>query len=68
MKQATKSKSWRLASNALLGPKRTVCRDPTPSDTPSDSDTELAVPLADDSTEEDEEQDSDCVFCTGLFS
>jgi hypothetical protein len=31
-------------------------------------DTELAVPLADDSTEEDEEQDADCVFCTGGFS
>jgi hypothetical protein len=34
---------------------------------PSDSDTDLAVPCADDSTEE-EEQDSDCVYCTGRFS
>jgi hypothetical protein len=34
---------------------------------PSDSDTELAVPFADDSTTE-EEQDADCVFCTGRFS
>jgi hypothetical protein len=31
-------------------------------------DTELAVHLADDSTEDDEEQDADCVFCTGRFS
>jgi hypothetical protein len=45
-----------------------VCRNLTPSDTPLDSDTELAAPLADDSTEEDEEQDTDCVFCTGHFS
>jgi hypothetical protein len=70
VQQATKSKSNRLASNALLGPskrrKRRVCRDPTPSDTPSDSDTDLAVPFDDDSTEE--EQDSDCVYCTGRFS
>ena len=29
--------------------------------------TDLAVPFADDSTEE-EEQDADCVFCTGRFS
>jgi hypothetical protein len=47
-KQATKSKTWWLASNALLGPserrKRRVCRDHTASDTPSDLDTELAVP------------------------
>jgi hypothetical protein len=39
IKQATKSKTNRLASNALLGlskrRKRVVCRDPTPSDTPS---------------------------------
>jgi len=45
MKQATKSKTSRPASNVLLGPskrrKRRVCRDPTPSDTPSDSDTDL---------------------------
>jgi len=37
IKQATKAKTNRLASNALLGPskreKRRVCRDPTPSDT-----------------------------------
>jgi hypothetical protein len=45
-----------------------VCWDPTPSDTPSDSNTELAVPLSDDSTEAVEEQDGDCVFCTGRFS
>jgi hypothetical protein len=71
MKEATKSKTWRLALNALLGPskrqKRRVCRDPTPSGTPSDSDTELTVPLSDDSTDEDEEQDADCVFCIGRF-
>jgi hypothetical protein len=69
--QATKSKTKRLASNALLGPskrqKRRVCRDPTPSDIPPDSDIDLAVPFADESTEE-EEQDADCVFCTGRFS
>ena len=45
IKQATKSKTSRLASN-VLGPskrrKKRVCRDPTPSDTP-DSDTDLAV-------------------------
>ena len=72
IKHATKSKISRLASNALLGPskrgKRRVCRNPTPSNTPSDSDPDLAVPIADDSTEEDEEQDADCVFCTGRFS
>jgi hypothetical protein len=70
-KQATKSKTKRLAPNALLGPskirKRKVCRDLTPSDTLSDSDTELTVPFADDSTEE-EEQDADCVPCTGRLS
>jgi hypothetical protein len=44
-----------------------VCRDPTPSDTPSDSDTDLTIPFAEDSTK-DEEQDADCVFCTGRFS
>jgi hypothetical protein len=43
-----------------------VCRDPTSSVTPSDSDTDLTVPFADDSKEE-EEQDADCVFCTGRF-
>ena len=71
IKQAIKSKTSRLASNALLGPskrrKRGVCRDPTPSDTPSDSDTDLTVPFADESTEE-VEQDADCVFCTGRLS
>ena len=68
--QATKSKTNRLTSNALLGPskrrKRRVCRDPTASDTASDSDTDQAVPFDDDSTEE--EQDADCVYCTGRFS
>jgi len=71
IKQATKSKTSRPASNALLGPskrrKRRVCPDPTPSDTPSVSDTDLTVPFPDDSTEE-EKQDADCVFCTGRFS
>jgi len=71
IKQATKSKTNWLALNALLRPlkrrKRRVSRDPTPPDTPSDSDTDLAVPFADDSTEE-EEQDADCVYCTGRFS
>jgi hypothetical protein len=58
IKQATKSKTNRLAMNALLGPskrwKRRFCRDPTPSVTPSDSDTDLTVPFADDSMEEEE--------------
>jgi hypothetical protein len=58
IKQATKSKTSRLASNVLLGAskrrKKGVCRDSTPSDTPPDSDTELAVPFANDSTEEEE--------------
>jgi hypothetical protein len=67
---ATKSKTNRLASNAFFDPskrrKRRVCRDPTPSDTPSHSDTDLAVPFDDDSTEEEEE--ADCVYCTGRFS
>ena len=49
IKEATKSKTSRPASNALLGPskrrKRRVCRDRAPSDTPSDSNTDLAVPL-----------------------
>jgi len=57
--------------NALLGPskrrKRRVCRDPALSDTPSDLDSNVAVPFADDLVE-DEEQDTDCVFCTGHFS
>jgi len=70
IKQATESKSSPPASNALLGPskirKRSICRDPAPSDTPSDLDTDLAVSFADDSIEGDEEQDADCVFCTGL--
>jgi hypothetical protein len=70
IKQATKSKTSQLASNVLLGPseRRRVCRDPNPSDTPLDSDTDLAVTFTDDSMEEDEEQDADCVFCTGHFS
>jgi hypothetical protein len=72
IKQATKSKTSRLAPNALFAPskrrKRRVCRDPTPTDTPSNSDTDLAVLFVDDSKEEDEEQDADCVFCTGRFS
>ena len=72
IKQATKSKTCRLALNVFLGPskrwKRRVCRDPNPSDTLSDSDTNIAVPFADDSTEEGEEQDVGCVFCTGRFS
>jgi len=72
IKHATKSKTSRPASNALLGPskrrKRRVCRDPTPSGTPSHSDTDLALPFAEDSAEEDEEQDADCVFCTGRLS
>jgi len=71
IKQATKSKTNRLASNALLGPskrrKDVVCWDPTPSDTPSDSGADLTVPFADDSTEK-EEQDAGCVFRTGRFS
>jgi hypothetical protein len=71
IKQTTKSKTNRFASNALLGPskrrKRVVCRDATPSDIPSDSDTDLTVPFADDSTEE-EEKDADCLFCTGRIS
>jgi hypothetical protein len=71
IKQATKSKTNRLASNALLGPskrrKRVVCRDLTPYDTPSDSDTDLTVPFADDSAEE-EKQDAECEFSTGRVS
>jgi hypothetical protein len=71
MKQATKSKTNRLTSNAFLGPskrrKRRVWRDPTPSDTPSDSDADLTVPFADDSTEE-EEQEDDCLPFTRRFS
>jgi len=72
IKQATKSKTDRLVSNALFGPskrrKRRVCRDPTPSDTPSDSDTYLTVPFADNSIEEYEEQDADFLYCTCSFS
>ena len=72
VKQATKSKSSRPGSNALLGPSkrrsRRVCRHPAPSDTPSHSEIDLALPFADNSTEGDEEQDADCVFCTGRFS
>jgi hypothetical protein len=44
-----------------------VCWDPSPSDTPSNLDFDLTVPFAEDSTEE-EEQDADCVFCTGRLS
>jgi len=72
IKQATKSKTSRLASNALLGPskrrKERFYRDSTSPVTPSDSDTDLAVPFADDLTEADEEQDANCAFCTGRFS
>ena len=71
IKQATKSKTNQLASNVLLGPskrrKRRFCWGPTPPDTLSVSDTDLTVPFVDDSTEE-EEQDAECVFCTGRFS
>jgi hypothetical protein len=53
IKQATKSKTNHLTSNAILGPskrhKRRVYQDPIPSDTLSDSDTDPAVPIADDS-------------------
>ena len=72
IKLATKSKTSRPGSNALLGPskrrKRRACRDPAPSDTPSNSETDLDVPFADDSMEGEEEQDADCVFCAGRFS
>jgi len=44
-----------------------ICRYPTPSDNLSDSETDLIVPFADNSTEK-EEQDADCVFCTGRLS
>jgi len=70
IKETTKSKTNRLASNTLLGlserRKRRFCRNRTPADTLSDSDTDLAVLFDDDSTEE--EQDADCVCCTGRFS
>jgi len=70
IKEGTKSKTNQLASNALLGPskgwKRRVCRDPNLSNTPSDSDTDQAVPFDDKSM--GEEQDADCVYCTGRFS
>jgi hypothetical protein len=62
IKQATKTETNWLASNALLGPskrwKRWVCWNPTSSDTPSDLGTDLAVPFSDNSMEE-EEQDAD---------
>jgi hypothetical protein len=71
IKQATKSKTNRLASNALIGlskgQKRRVCRNPTPSDILSDSNTDRIIPFSVDSTEE-EEKDADCVSCTGCFS
>jgi hypothetical protein len=61
IKQATKTETNWLASNALLGPskrrKRWVCWNPTSSDTPSDLGTDLAVPFNDNSVEE-EEQDT----------
>jgi hypothetical protein len=45
IKQATKSKTHRLSSNALIGASkkrnRRVCQDPTPPATLSDSDTDL---------------------------
>jgi hypothetical protein len=70
-KLATKSKTNRLASNALLGlskrRKRRVYRDPARCDTLSDSDTDLTVLFADDSTEE-EEQDAEGEFSTGRVS
>jgi len=50
IKQATKSKTNQLASNAFLGPskrQKRFCQDPTPSVTPSESDTDLTVPFAD---------------------
>jgi hypothetical protein len=54
IKQATKSTTNQLESNALLGSskrqKSRVCQDATPTDTPSDLDTDLAVLFADDST------------------
>jgi hypothetical protein len=69
IKQATKSKTRRLSSNARIGPskrkERRVCSGPTPSDNPSDTD--LAVPFAYNSTEKDEEQVADCRHCTGRF-
>ena len=62
IKEATKSKTSWLVSNALLGPpkrwKRTVCQDQTSSDTSSDSDNDLAVPFVGDLMEKDEEKDS----------
>jgi len=71
IKQATKSKTKRLASIAVLGPSkrrtRKVCGDSPPSDNSSDADTELTVPLGKASTEEDE-QDADCLYCTFRFS
>jgi len=60
IKQATKCKTSRLSSKALLGPsrrrKRKDCRYPTPSETPSDSGTYIADTFADDSTEEKEKR------------
>ena len=68
IKQTTKSKTNRLASNALLGPskrrKRRVCRDPAPSDTPSHSDIDLVVLFTDDSTEE--KKNKTLIVCTVL--
>jgi hypothetical protein len=72
IQQATKSKTKRFVSNALLGPskrlKRRVRCDPTPSETTPDWDTQLVVAVADDSTEVHDEQDADSLYCTGRFS
>jgi hypothetical protein len=71
IKQATRSKTNWLESNALLGPskrrKRRVWRDRTPSDTPSVSDNDTVVPSAEDLTQE-EIHDADCLFYTSRFS
>jgi hypothetical protein len=72
IKQATKSRTKQFVLNARVGPskglKRRVRWDATPSDSTPDSDTELAVTVADDSTEVDDEQDADCLYCTGRSS
>jgi hypothetical protein len=66
IKQATKSKTNWLASSSFKKMEEKVLLVSN-SVTPSDSDTDLTVPFADNSTEE-EEQDADCVYCTGRFS
>ena len=65
IKQATKSKTSRLASKCSSWSIKKMeekgfaaIQLRLTSDTPSDSDTGLAVPFADDSKEEDEEQDA----------